>query len=61
MIIAYKMNNVVLLPERGFPFQLVAEDKLGYKWITNIELSNNTNYKGYWEQRGFSNETDVKN
>jgi len=64
MIIAYKMNNVVLPPERGFPFELVAEDKLGYKWIkwiTRIELSNNPEYKGYWEERGFSNGADVKN
>jgi DMSO/TMAO reductase YedYZ molybdopterin-dependent catalytic subunit len=64
MIIAYKMNNVVLPPERGFPFELVAEDKLGYKWIkwiTRIELSNNPDYKGYWEERGFSNGADVKN
>ena len=29
LMIAYKMNGVVLPPERGFPFQLVAEDKLG--------------------------------
>lgn len=59
IIVAYKMNNVVLPPERGFPFQLVAEQKWGYKWIkwiTKIELSNNSNYKGYWEQRGYSND-----
>lgn len=62
LMIAYKMNGVVLPPERGFPFQLVAEDKLGYKWIkwiTSIELSDDANYKGYWEQRGFDNEADV--
>jgi len=58
LILAYKMNNVTLPPERGFPFQLVAESKWGYKWIkwvTEIELSNNPNYRGYWEQRGYSN------
>jgi DMSO/TMAO reductase YedYZ molybdopterin-dependent catalytic subunit len=62
LMIAYKMNGVVLPPERGFPFQLVAEDKLGYKWIkwiTRTELSDDANYKGYWEQRGFDNEADV--
>lgn len=62
LMIAYKMNGIVLPPERGFPFQLVAEDKLGYKWIkwiTRIELSDDANYKGYWEQRGFDNEADV--
>ncbi|HSO25697.1 MAG TPA: molybdopterin-dependent oxidoreductase [Methanobacteriaceae archaeon] len=58
ILMAYKMNNVTIPPERGFPFQLVAESKWGYKWIkwiNKIEISNNTNYKGYWESRGYSN------
>jgi DMSO/TMAO reductase YedYZ molybdopterin-dependent catalytic subunit len=57
IILAYKMNNVTLPPERGFPFQLVAEDKYGYKWakwITGMELSSDQNYKGYWESRGYN-------
>jgi len=64
IIIAYKMNDIVLPPERGYPFQLVAEDKLGYKWakwISRIELSDNADYKGYWEQRGYGNDADVNN
>ncbi|MEI6578350.1 MAG: molybdopterin-dependent oxidoreductase [Eubacteriales bacterium] len=64
MILAYKMNGVVLPPESGYPFQLVAEDKLGYKWakwIERIELSNDVNYKGYWEQRGYDNEANANN
>lgn len=62
MILAYKMNGIELPPERGYPFQLVAEDKLGYKWIkwiTHIELSSDTKYKGYWETRGYDNEADI--
>lgn len=62
MIIAYKMNGLILPPERGFPFQLVAEDKLGYKWakwITRIELSSDSDYQGYWEQRGYDNQADL--
>jgi len=62
MILAYKMNDVVLPVDRGFPFQLVAEDKLGYKWIkwvTRIEVSDDEDYEGYWEQRGFTNEADI--
>ncbi len=57
IIMAYKMNNVTLPPEQGFPFMLVAESKWGYKWIkwiTEIELSNDTSYQGYWESRGYS-------
>jgi DMSO/TMAO reductase YedYZ molybdopterin-dependent catalytic subunit len=62
ILMAYKMNDLVLPPERGFPFQLVAESKLGYKWIkwiTGIELSDNATYLGYWESRGFSNDASV--
>jgi len=58
ILLAYKMNNVTIPPEYGFPFQLVAESKWGYKWIkwvTKIEVSNNTNYTGYWESRGYTN------
>ena len=59
IMLAYKMNGVVLPPERGFPFELVAEQKWGYKWIkwvTEIELSSDVNYHGYWEQAGYSND-----
>jgi DMSO/TMAO reductase YedYZ molybdopterin-dependent catalytic subunit len=62
IIMAYEMNGVVLPPERGFPFQLVAESKYGYKWIkwiTRIELSDDVDYRGYWESRGFSNDADL--
>lgn len=62
ILMAYKMNGVILPPERGYPFELVAEDKWGYKWIKwieRIELSDNLNYRGYWESRGYSNEGDL--
>ena len=62
ILIAYKMNGLPLPPERGFPFQLVAESKYGYKWIkwiTTIELSDNADYLGYWERRGYSNDATV--
>jgi len=62
IMMAYKMNNVTLPPERGFPFQLVAESKWGYKWIkwiTAIELSDNEDYRGFWESRGYPNDADL--
>jgi DMSO/TMAO reductase YedYZ molybdopterin-dependent catalytic subunit len=62
ILMAYKMNDVILPPERGFPFQLVAESKWGYKWIkwiTAIELSDDAGYRGYWESRGYSNSGDL--
>lgn len=62
ILMAHRMNEVKLPPERGYPFQLVAESKWGYKWIkwiTEIELSDDVNYKGYWESRGYSDEGDL--
>ena len=62
IMLAHKMNEISLPPERGFPFQLVAESKWGYKWIkwvTEIELSDEVDYEGFWESRGYSNEADL--
>jgi DMSO/TMAO reductase YedYZ molybdopterin-dependent catalytic subunit len=62
IIMAYRMNNVTIPAERGYPFQLVAEDKWGYKWvkwIEKIELTDDPAYRGYWEQRGYSNNGDL--
>nr|WP_321353348.1 molybdopterin-dependent oxidoreductase [uncultured Methanoregula sp.] len=62
ILLAYRMNNVTMPAERGYPFQLVAEDKWGYKWIKwveTIELSDDPSYRGYWESRGYSNTGDL--
>ena len=62
IIMAHKMNGLTMPPERGFPFELVAEGKWGYKWvkwITKIELSDDEDYRGYWESRGYSNDGDL--
>lgn len=63
ILLAYKMNDVVLPEERGYPFQVVAEDKLGYKWakwVTEIEVSDDADFEGYWEQRGYDNDADIR-
>ncbi len=62
IIIALKLNDITLPDDRGFPFQVVAESKFGYKWakwVTRIELSANANFKGYWESYGYNNNGDV--
>jgi DMSO/TMAO reductase YedYZ molybdopterin-dependent catalytic subunit len=61
IIMAYKMNEITMPPQRGYPFALVAESKWGYKWIkwiTQIELSDDVNYQGFWESRGYTNSGD---
>jgi len=63
ILLAFKMNDIPVPPERGFPFVLVAEDKWGYKWIKwviKMEVSNDDSYRGYWEQRGYNQKGDLK-
>jgi len=58
LILAYRANGLALPPEMGYPFIVIAQDKLGYKWarwVTEIELSSDSDYQGYWESRGYSN------
>ena len=62
IMMAYAMNNVTMPPERGYPFQLVAEGKWGYKWIkwiTRVEVSTSPVLSGYWETRGYSADGDL--
>lgn len=62
IIIALKLNDITLPPDRGFPFQVVAESKYGYKWakwVTRIEISDNTSFRGYWESNGYNNNGDA--
>jgi DMSO/TMAO reductase YedYZ molybdopterin-dependent catalytic subunit len=62
IIIAMKLNDITLPDDRGFPFQVEAESKFGYKWskwVTRIELSSDTNFHGYWEGYGYNNNADV--
>ncbi len=64
ILLAYKMNNLTMPVERGFPFQVVAESEFGYKWVkwvTGIEVSDNAGYLGYWESRGYPNNATIPN
>lgn len=61
IMLAYELNDITLPADRGFPLQLVAESKYGYKWakwITSIEVTDEP-YKGYWETAGYNNNADV--
>jgi len=61
ILLALKLNDVTLTPERGFPFQVAAKSKFGYKWakwVVRIELSSDTNFRGYWETAGYNNNAD---
>ena len=62
IIIALKDNDITLPSASGFPVRVVAESKYGYKWakwVTRIEISDNTNFRGYWESAGYNNNADL--
>ncbi|MGA3111819.1 MAG: molybdopterin-dependent oxidoreductase [Candidatus Bathyarchaeia archaeon] len=62
MTLAYKMNNLTLTPAAGWPFMLIPQNQYGYKWIrwvTQIDVSNDSSYLGYWESRGYPNNATV--
>lgn len=62
IIMALRLNDVTMPQERGFPFQVVAEGKFGYKWakwVTRIEVSSNEDFRGYWESAGYSNDGNI--
>jgi DMSO/TMAO reductase YedYZ molybdopterin-dependent catalytic subunit len=61
LLLGFRINGLVLDKTRGFPFQVVAPGKLGYKWVkwvVGITLSDKS-YRGYWERRGYSNQADA--
>ena len=63
LILGYSANGLPLPDEMGYPFIVVAEDRLGYKWarwVTGIELSDDPAYRGYWEERGYSNDAEIQ-
>ncbi len=58
---AFKANGLTLPKSEGYPFRLIAPGKLGYKWakwVTKMEVSNDTSFRGFWESRGYSNDAD---
>lgn len=62
MLLAFASNEITLPKSLGFPFIVVAQDKLGYKWarwVVGMEVSDDLQYKGYWERRGYSNDAEV--
>jgi DMSO/TMAO reductase YedYZ molybdopterin-dependent catalytic subunit len=62
LILAYSANGLDLPPAMGFPFIVVAEDKLGYKWgrwVDSITLTADADYRGYWEEAGYSNDANI--
>lgn len=61
VLLAYKLNDKPLPPERGGPLRLIIPNKYAYKspkWIRKIKFTSQKEL-GYWESRGYSNTADV--
>jgi DMSO/TMAO reductase YedYZ molybdopterin-dependent catalytic subunit len=61
-VLAYKMNDVMLPNEHGFPLRAIVPGIYGMmnaKWITEIEVTDQV-YLGYWQERGWSNDARIK-
>ncbi len=62
LILAYKINNVTLPAAAGFPLTIIVPNQYGYKWImwvTQIDVSNDSSYLGYWESQGYPNNATI--
>ena len=60
VLLAYKLNDNPLPPERGGPLRLVVPQKYAYKsamWLRKIKFTSRQEF-GYWETRGYSNTAD---
>ena len=61
-LLAWEMNGEKLPPAHGFPARLLVPGIYGMKnvkWVTAIQLVD-YDFKGYWQQRGWSDEALVK-
>ncbi|GCE26713.1 molybdopterin-binding protein [Dictyobacter alpinus] len=61
-MVAVKMNGETLPSAHGYPARLLVPGIYGMKhvkWINRIEVVN-TDYKGYWQQNGWSDPAPVK-
>ena len=62
ILLAHTMNGIALPHEHGYPLRVIAPGLYGIKnvkWLTEIEVVDN-NFKGYWQQRGWTDEGHIK-
>jgi hypothetical protein len=61
VFLAYKMNGEPLPRQHGYPLRAIVPGIYGMKnvkWLSKIELVN-YDFKGYWEERGWSDEAVI--
>jgi len=61
VLLVHKAHGADLPPEHGFPVRMMTPRKWGFKackWLTEIEISPDASYRGYWERAGYHNDGD---
>lgn len=61
VLLVHKAHGEDLPADHGFPLRLMTPRKWGYKackWLTEIEISADDTYRGYWERNGYHNDGD---
>jgi sulfoxide reductase catalytic subunit YedY len=56
VILAYQMEGRPLPQLQGGPLRLVIPHMYGYKsvkWVEALSATNDIDYRGYWEERGY--------
>lgn len=62
VLIAYEMNGVPLPHDHGFPARVLIPGRYGMKgpkWLEEIGMTDDSGYRGYWEQRGWDDRAEV--
>jgi len=60
VLLAYKLGDMMLEPERGGPLRLIVPQKYAYKsamWLRKVRFTAEHEL-GYWEERGYSDTAD---
>lgn len=61
VLLVHKAHGADLPPIHGFPVRLMTPRKWGYKackWLTEIEVSSDASFRGYWERAGYHPDGD---
>ena len=59
---AYEMNDAAVPNDHGAPLRMLIPNIYGMKnakWVTSITLTDNADYKGFWQQQGWDNTANI--
>ncbi len=59
---AYEMNDAPVPNDHGAPLRMLIPNIYGMKnakWVTSITLTDNADYKGFWQQQGWDNTANI--